>query len=66
MPEIEITVDADSGQLTSALIRGIVGPDHGTIPQHLSDLLGQPAEEHNTPEARQVVRTKQVRRGNGD
>ncbi len=64
MPEIEITIDAASGHLTSALIRGILGPDHGAIPRHLSDLLGPPAEEHNTAEAQQLVRATQVKRRN--
>jgi hypothetical protein len=63
MPEIEMTIDAASGQIQSVQIQGMRGPHHGIIPQHLGDLLGKPAEETNTPEYYQTVTRRVTRRG---
>ena len=51
MPELEFTIDPDTGELTFH-IKGIVGPACEDVARLAKELLGQPAREEETAEYR--------------
>ena len=49
MPELEFTIDPDTGELTFH-IKGIVGPACDDVARLAKELLGQPTREEETAE----------------
>lgn len=49
MPEIEFTIDLETGELTLQ-VAGVAGPACAEVAQLATELLGKPAQETNTQE----------------
>lgn len=68
MPQVEITVDQVTGEVTFH-IAGQPGPACERIAAEITEALGEPTQVENTPEYRLRPRERvrpQVRQGSGD